>query len=151
MAAYESLMEANLHRDYQWRVGSSLHEDARSCFKCFCCFDFHLAFFCSRAVHSSIVLISCRSESGSRKIIYTEMTHIELRSGEGDPYFKFPEWKHGSLVFKEHHDQTSEKKISHSHMLTQFPSTVRSSRYLPLRALTPLPPLYRRRQSPVTI
>ena len=53
------------------------------------------------------------------------MTHVELKTGEGDPYFKFPEWTPGSLVFREHHDQVTDKKSDHGHLLTQFPSTVR--------------------------
>ncbi len=56
--------------------------------------------------------------------MYTELTHVELKSAEGDPYFKFPEWTPGSLKFREHHDQPSDKKQHSSHMLTQFPSTV---------------------------
>lgn len=78
-----------------------------------------------------------RSESGSRTIIYTEMTHVELKSGEGDPYFKFPEWTPDSLVFKEHHDQIIEKKSGHGHMLTQFPSTVHHLLRPAARILTP--------------
>ncbi len=56
--------------------------------------------------------------------MYTEITHTELKSSEGDPYFKFPEWTPGSLVFKQHHDAAVHKASSDGHMLTQFPSTV---------------------------
>ncbi len=64
--------------------------------------------------------------SGARTISYTELTHVELKSAEGDPYFKFPEWTPGSLMFRQHQDQNSDKKSGHGHLLTQFPSTVRS-------------------------
>jgi hypothetical protein len=67
-----------------------------------------------------------RSVSGARTISYTELTHVELKSAEGDPYFKFPEWAPGSLMFRQHQDQNSDKKSGHGHLLTQFPSTVRS-------------------------
>ena len=95
MAAYESLTEASMHRDVPWRAAAPQSDDPRS-----------------------------HSVRGGA-IMYTEITHTELKSAEGDPYFKFPEWTPGSLRFKQHLDTGAHKPSGDSHMLTQFPSTVR--------------------------
>ena len=81
--------------------------------------------------------------------MYTELSHVELKSAEGDPYFKFPEWTPGSLQFREH--QCEEKAGGHNHLLTQFPSTVRlaSRPPPPASSLSPLSRHASRRPLPV--
>jgi hypothetical protein len=56
--------------------------------------------------------------------MYSEMTHVELKSTEGDPYYKFPEFLPGSLEFHAYHDQSPNSSGKDVHLLTQFPSTV---------------------------
>jgi hypothetical protein len=102
MAKYESLMEANLHRDHQRRGSASHVDDARSHFTTFPAVLPAAARLICLVTLPFDIDSRCRSASGKRAIMYSELSHVELKSAEGDPYFKFPEWTPGSLQFREH-------------------------------------------------